>query len=91
MPAEYGRLRIEMTVAAGAGTRGQVFFVTEDDADYGESKSLVFDVIADGEPHAYVLDLGSVPGWDGTITRLRLDPVESAGRDVAIDRVWFVE
>ena len=47
--------------------------------------------VADGEPHAYVLDLGSVPGWDGTITRLRLDPVESAGRDVAIDRVWFVE
>lgn len=91
MPAEYDRLRIEMTVAAGSATRGQVFFITEDDADYGESKSLVFDVIADGEPHAYVLDLGSVPGWDGTITRLRVDPVEVAGRAVAIDRISFVE
>lgn len=87
-PSQYSTLTIEMTVSgSGETVPGQVFFAPEADPIHTEPNSITFDVIADGAPHEYVLDMSSVPGWEGTIVDLRLDPVPDAGRTITIDSV----
>jgi hypothetical protein len=88
---EYNRLGIRMKVSAGGGTGGQLFFVTDTDSDWDEAKSLVFDVIGDGEFHDYELDLSTVDGWSGLIRQLRLDPVWDGGRAIDVDIIAFIE
>jgi hypothetical protein len=88
---EYNRLGIRMKVSAGGGTGGQLFFVTDADSEWSESKSLIFDVIGDGEYHDYELDMSTVEGWKGVITQLRLDPVWDSGRAIDIDIIAFIE
>lgn len=87
--AAYDTMLITMRVSEGASTIGQVFFLTDGDPTWDETKSLVFDVIADGEFHDYTLDMSMVRGWDGLIAQLRLDPVAASGLTVDIDRVAF--
>jgi hypothetical protein len=88
---EYNQLGIRMKISDGGSTGGQLFFVTDADSEWSESKSLVFDVIGDGEYHDYVLDLSTVEGWAGLITQLRLDPVWDQGRIIDVDIIAFIE
>jgi hypothetical protein len=88
---EYNRLGIRMEVSAGGSTGGQLFFITDADSEWNEDKSLIFDVIGDGEYHDYVLDMSSVKGWDGVITQMRLDPVWDQERTIQVDIIAFVE
>jgi hypothetical protein len=85
--SNYGQVSITMKVSSGEATIGQVFFTTNDDPFWDEAKSLVFDVISDGEFHTYDLDMSTVSGWRGLVLNLRLDPVGSAGRTIEIDRI----
>lgn len=84
---DYGQLSITMKVSAGDSTVGEVFFLTNSDPVWNESKYLVFDVISDGEFHTYDLDMSSLSGWRGLIQQIRIDPVVSAGRTIEIDRI----
>jgi hypothetical protein len=86
-PAVFGTLRIDMRVSEGDPQIAQVFFTTETDADFDEAKSMTFDVIADGEFHEYVVELGSLEAWSGTITALRIDPVLDGPATIDIDRI----
>lgn len=88
---EYNRLGIRMKVSTGGSTTGQLFFVTDADSEWDESKSLVFNVTGDSEYHEYELDISTVAGWTGVITQLRLDPVEGKGKTVDVDIIAFIE
>ena len=88
-PASNQTVRIRMKVSGtGETVTGQLFFGTALEAAHTEDKSLVFDVIADGEFQAYELDMSAVAGWDGTIVSLRIDPAPDSGRDIEVDRIW---
>ena len=89
VPAAYDRVTVRMKVTSGSSTEGQLFFVTDGDPEYDESKSLLFSVSGDGEFHDYELDVSDVAGWDGRVIQLRLDPVGDSGRSIEIDRIWF--
>ena len=89
IPASYHTMVITMRVPDGSRTVGQVFFLTDTDPLWDEAKSLVFDVISDGEFHDYELDLSTVGGWEGLITRLRIDPVAVGGLTIEIAGVAF--
>lgn len=41
------------------------------------------------DPTDYDFDMSANPARTGTIRALRVDPLESAGRDIAVDRVRF--
>ena len=88
--SQYGQISINMKVSEGEPTIGQVFFVTDVDGGFDEAKSLVFDVISDGEFHTYELDMSSISGWRGSIQQLRFDPVVSVGRTIDIDWIAVV-
>jgi Divergent InlB B-repeat domain len=47
--------------------------------DFSEENSLRFAVKPDDKWHTYILDLAGRPGWQGSITGLRLDPVSAGG------------
>jgi hypothetical protein len=89
VPADYHQLVIRMRVPDGVAETGQLFWVTSDDPEWGESKSVAFLVAGNGEYQDYEFDMSANPAWSGTIRALRIDPLESADRDVAIDRIWF--
>jgi hypothetical protein len=88
---DYSRIGIRMRVSDGSPTDGQLFFTTDADQDWGERKSLLFEVIVDGEYHDYILDLSEVAEWAGLITQLRLDPASAGGLDIDIDVFAFIE
>jgi hypothetical protein len=87
---EYNRLGIRMKISDGDLTGAQLFFVTDADPAWDEAKSLYFNVHSDDEYHDYELDLSTVEGWAGVITKLRLDPVESQGRTIDVDIIAFI-
>lgn len=92
LPAEFSKLRIRMRAEPGPqDAAAELFFVTDDDDVYDGQKLLIFDLVADGEFHDYVLDLSTLPDWNGTIVRLRFDPITLEGRTVDIDRIWFTD
>ena len=92
VPAEeYQKIGIRMKVSKGVSTQGQVFFITSRDPEYSEGKSILFDVIADGEFHDYILDMSALAQWDFVVTQLRLDPVFGELKTIEIDSIGFVK
>lgn len=90
VPAEFSTVRIWMRAEPGPGdAAAEFFFLTDDDTVYDGRKLLIFDLNDDGEFHDYVLDLSPMPDWNGTIVRLRFDPITLEGRTVDVDRIWF--
>lgn len=85
----YGTVTIRMRVSDGR--TGQVFFGTATAPDHTEERSVVFPIRPGDEFRDYVLDLGSNPGWTGTIVNLRLDPTDTAGATIEIDEITISE
>ncbi|MCA8943728.1 MAG: hypothetical protein KDB80_14290, partial [Planctomycetes bacterium] len=56
---------------------GQLWWLTEDDTDFGADRHIVFPVVNDGDVHDYRVGLDARSGWteDRDIVCLRLDPV----------------
>lgn len=68
---------IEISLKVSSGNSAQLFFITSSDSNYDESKSLRFSVNGDGKFHTYILDMSTKGSWNGTITQIRLDPIET--------------
>ncbi len=66
---------LEVTLANGtSATEAQLFFVGPDDA-VSETNSVRFAIAPQSPQTTYTVPLTDAPGWEGTIYRLRLDPV----------------
>jgi ferredoxin len=89
VPAVYDQLTLRMRAEDAEGQYAQIFWTTEDDPEWSESKSTTFELRDVGELRDLVLDLGSIPGWQGTVRALRIDPLESTGRTIEIDEIAF--
>jgi alpha-L-rhamnosidase len=68
---------IKISMKVSSGSAAQLFFITVSDSDYDESKSLRFSVNGDGKFHTYILDMSTIGSWNGTITQIRIDPIET--------------
>jgi hypothetical protein len=80
---------VEINMKVAAGVAAQLFFITDADDTYDESKSLRFDIQSDGEFHTYTLDMSKVPGWKGKIRQIRLDPTETRAA-IEIDYIHMI-
>ena len=60
-------------------TAAQLFFTTAADGTWSESKSKRITTSPNSSFTTYTFDMSTVPGWTGTITRLRLDPAQASG------------
>ncbi|MBB6671240.1 hypothetical protein [Cohnella nanjingensis] len=80
----YFKIRLKNNTNA---TQAQVFFKTDADSVFTEAKSKTFAIAPNMTSYAdYVVDLGTVSGWSGTIKQLRLDPFANTG-SMNIDRI----
>jgi hypothetical protein len=68
---------IKIRKAVSSGNTAQLYFITLTDNNYDESKSLRISVNGDGKFYTYILDMSTIGGWNGTITEIRLDPIET--------------
>jgi hypothetical protein len=68
------RKRLEISMSSGIGGKAQIFYRDSPEVPYSEEKSITFN-IEQGE-QIYSIDLADAPGWPGTVTGLRFDPVE---------------
>jgi hypothetical protein len=80
-PATAPHLEIHMRSTNGSG--GQVFWEV-DGQPFNEAASQHFTIEPDGQWHTYRLDLNGHAAWQGTITRLRLDPSNLEGADISV-------
>jgi hypothetical protein len=86
---------LEFTAALTAGdAEGRIYFTTASSPAFDDNKVVTFTTTGDGNWGTYVVDMSANPQWQGTITRLRLDPVEAGHGDgspdnIAIARIRF--
>ncbi|MGD8902609.1 MAG: CHAP domain-containing protein [Anaerolineae bacterium] len=78
-----------------ADTTGTIYFTTDSSPGFDEAKSVDFAVTNDGAWHDIIVDMTGNPNWQGTITRLRVDPVGNGNADssydgIGIDRIRFL-
>ncbi len=67
-----------------AGNTGQLFFVTAGDSGWNLEKSITFTTHPNGQFHDYFIDLRQQQSNE-IITKIRVNPSNAAGLDVAID------
>ena len=72
-------------MSQSAGAAAQLFYVTDTDPVWEPTKSMFFNITADGQMHDYFIDLGSSIDTKGVITQVRLDPTVVGGSDMAVD------
>lgn len=57
--------------------KASLFWKTAEEPAFSPDRRVEFDIQPDGEPHTYELNLAAHPKYRGTITGLRLDPIEA--------------
>lgn len=66
---------IEVRLANNTRNRDAQLFYASVDGALSEERSVRWELNTTGDATTYTIDLRSAPGWDGIITRLRIDPV----------------
>jgi hypothetical protein len=80
---------VRMKVTGGEG--GQIYWSTKESSAIAEDKDVRFAVTADGQFHEYRVNMGAHPLWTGTVTSLRLDPVNGKGASGASAEIDFIK
>ncbi|QSQ17656.1 G8 domain-containing protein [Myxococcus landrumensis] len=78
---------IQLRMKATQGTGVQLFFATDTQPGFSAARVANGWYTGGGAYQVVTLDMAAVPGWSGTITDLRLDPVSGAGIQFDIDSI----
>lgn len=86
--ARYLQVRLRVGHHGGGG----VYFATEESPEFRQANLVRFRLRPGGEWQEILLDMGAHPGWAGTITRLRLDPIDvwpniPAGQPIMVSHI----
>ncbi|MEM3396489.1 MAG: hypothetical protein QW620_02035 [Thermoplasmata archaeon] len=76
--------------ATGTGTTTKIYFITSTDGTWNEAKSVTLSVTDHSNYVWYTFNMSQCAGWTGTITRLRLDPIDAgaqSGDTYSIDMI----
>jgi len=81
---------IEFRASSSVTDGGEIFWHGPGEP-LSEQRMSRHSVQASAAPLVYRVDLGAYPAWRGTISGLRLDLIDEAGAQVAVDYVRFLE
>lgn len=73
------------------GSHAQLFWATDNEPFFSQSKSYPFTTIADGNDHVYSLPLVEKDSWKGTINQLRFDPTDQGQAEFTIDYIRLIK
>ncbi len=79
---------------SSSSTTAKLYFTTNNDTVWDETKSKSFTVNAnDSEYTEYLIDMSNVTEWAGTLKRLRFDPTNNSTATglFSIDYIWIME
>jgi hypothetical protein len=89
-----GYSAIEIAMSTLAQGQSAQLFLGDQDGMISDERSVRWEVVGDGESRTYVVPLQGAPGWDGTVTRLRLDPIEvgdgTAANRTCVERLQLI-
>lgn len=85
----YLHLNMRVT-SASSSDKVQVYFLTTDDTTWNDKKFVDATVIPDGEYHEYLIDMSTSPTWRGTITKVRIDPINRGACDWGFKLIEFL-
>ena len=74
----------EIVMSTDKAANGELFFLTAGDGGFTQKKSLSFRIQPSIGFQTFKLDCRRNPLWNGTVTRLRFDPVSASGVNVHI-------
>ncbi len=89
----YFRLRMRNNTTS---TLARLFWVTATDPVWNAEKSAFMTIETDSDMHDYYLHMDDYPTWSGTVTQLRLDPIDdgvTSSGTVELDMLgvqWFM-
>ncbi len=75
-------------------TRAKLYFITDADRTYNETKSIEFTIRAESGYTIYDIDMSRVSGWrSNTLYQLRLDPTNDTTREGSfkVDRIYIMD
>ena len=71
---DFLKITIKATISENSNTSFQIFYTYDSEGKYDAKVVSNIDLINDGEYHTYYVDLSSLPGFEGNIYSMRLDP-----------------
>ena len=78
----YTYIKINMRVDNGTNlygpTKGSIEFRLSDDVSWSEDNVVEFDVVPDNSYREYVINMSDIEEWEGSVVRLRINPVLDA-------------
>ena len=77
--------RIEFRMKASAGTLINIFYKSASDPSFSSLKCYTLPIGSHSSFVTYQVDMTGVPGWEGEIDRIRLDPTNSSGATIQLD------
>ncbi|MCE5238071.1 beta-galactosidase [bacterium] len=80
---------LEFRVRSSMTGGGEVFWHSAGEG-FSEQRMARHMLQAGADPQVYRVDLSALPGWQGAVTGLRLDLLNPAGAEVALDYVRFL-
>ncbi|MEN9934961.1 MAG: hypothetical protein RLZZ387_1540, partial [Chloroflexota bacterium] len=82
---------VEVRMASTAGARDAQLFFADADGSIDELRSARWTLAPGPEMTIYTIELRGAPGWEGIVTRLRLDPVGVGdGGEVRVESIRLV-
>ncbi|HLK60032.1 MAG TPA: hypothetical protein VKU00_25960 [Chthonomonadaceae bacterium] len=70
-------------------TRAEIFWKVLGQTGFAGEQRVSFEIKPDGQFHTYRVHLAGAPGYTGTITGLRFDPIPSGGPGEYADIAWI--
>ena len=80
---------IEIQMKTSAGDTAGIYFSTNSESGYDESKALHYPITSDGQFHTYIFSMANVKKWSGEITQIRFDPT-NAQADIEINYIHIL-
>ncbi|MDR1959627.1 MAG: glycoside hydrolase family 99-like domain-containing protein [Planctomycetaceae bacterium] len=85
--SRFERMFVRMKTSVIKDDTLQFFWKTENEPQYSEKNSVEVTVRPSSDFVEYVIPLKNIPGWQGRITELRLDPVMTSGIKIEIESI----
>jgi len=80
---------VEIRMKVSAGNTADIYFITNSESGYDESKAIHYPITSDGQFHTYTFSMANVKKWSGEITQIRFDPT-NAQADIEIDYIHIL-
>lgn len=95
LATRYASIQIRMRLDGDVTSNAELFWSTDEDNGFSGNQRIILDTVGkrDGNYHTFTISTQELPGWNGYLSDLRIDPMSSSadiGKSFAIDWVRLI-